>query len=196
LGTNVRNFFSGLIKGQGAANMPKARIADEGAGALIGAGKLKWRDAVRLKDAERIRSLVAATGAFSLYQTEAVSESVDLRLTNGVSAGFDFVLAERDGRLVGCASFGRVGGTEGSFTLYWVAVEPTAQSKGLGSLLLEKAEAVMRSMAGVSVYADASTTEQHKSYRSFLVSMGFHEQTRLEGYYRKGESRIIFEKLL
>ena len=196
LGTNVRSFFVGLIKGQDAARMPTAHVAIEGAGQLANNAKLRWRDAIRLEDAERIRSLVATTGTFSPYQIEAFSDAVELRVTNGASAGYDFVLADRDGRVIGCACFGRAGGTEGSFNLHWIAVEPEAQNGGLGRMLLGKAEIVMRGMGGVSVYADASSTEQHKVFRSFLVSMEFHEQTRLEDYYRKGEARVIFEKLL
>jgi ribosomal protein S18 acetylase RimI-like enzyme len=68
------------------------------------------------------------------------------------------------------------------------------QGSGVGRLLLEKAEKAMRAMGALSVYADTSSTEHYRSSRSFYVSMGFHEQARLEDFYARGDAKVIYEK--
>ena len=195
LGANVRSFFNGLAKGQAAAGRiqgePVARQT-----APVDTGAIAWRDAVTTDDVGRIRALVGATGYFSADEIAIAAELAEERLEKGLRSGYEFVLAEQDGRLVGYACFGKIDGTDGSFDLYWIAVDPEIQGKGLGRLILDKAEAAMRTMGAVSVYADTSSSDKYSSTRAFYDSAGYHEQARLDDFYRKGDGKVIFEKVL
>jgi acetoin utilization deacetylase AcuC-like enzyme/GNAT superfamily N-acetyltransferase len=195
LGTNVRNFFTGLTAGQTTARMPE-RAPPPARSPGVEAKAIEWRDAVTIEDASRIRSLVGATGYFTADEIAIAAELVEERLNNGVRSGYEFILAEQGDHLLGYACFGKIDGTEGSFDLYWIAVEPTAQGQNLGRLILDRAEDVMRSMGALSVYADTSSSDKYRSTRGFYLSTGFHEQARLEDFYRKGDSKVIYEKAL
>ena len=195
LGTNVRNFFNGLAAGQAAAPAPERKPVER-EHAHLEADAVVWRDAVTVDDVSRIRSLVGATGYFFADEIEIAAELVEERLGRGVRSGYEFVLAERDDRLLGYACFGKIDGTEGSFDLYWIAVDPQMHGQGLGRLIMERAEKAMNTMGAISVYADTSSTDKYAPTRAFYVAMGFHEQARLEDFYRKGDGKVIFEKTL
>lgn len=195
LGANVRNFFAGLAKGQAAASMPlREPVVPETA--HFDTGGVIWRDAVSSEDISRIRTLVSSTGSFNADEIAIAAELVEARLENGVRSGYEFLMAECDGRLIGYACFGKIDGTQGSFDLYWIAVDPEMQGNGIGRLLLDKVEATMRTMGAISIYADTSSSDRYRPTRSFYVAMGFHEQARLEDFYARGDAKVIFEKTL
>ncbi len=195
LGTNARSFFTGLARGQAAARMP-TRVAPVVASSDVETLNIVWRDAVTLDDVGRIRTLVGATGYFTSDEIAIAAELVEERAMNGVRTGYEFILAEEGDRLLGYACFGKIDGTEGSFDLYWIAVDPDMQGKNLGRLILERAENAMRLMGAISVYADTSSSDKYKPTRAFYLAMGFHEQARLEDFYRKGDGKVIYEKTL
>ena len=92
-------------------------------------------------DVGRVRSLVASTGFFNQAEVEVAADLVTERLTKGIRSGYNFVLAERGSALVGYACYGPIEGTQGSFELYWIAVSPDEQRRGLGAQVYARAEA-------------------------------------------------------
>lgn len=195
LGANVRNFFTGLAKGQAAQTMPQREPVPE-TDKHVNPAALIWRDAVVNEDISRVRALAATTGQFTADEIAIAAELVEARLENGLRSGYEFLLCELDGRLAGYTCFGKIDGTQGSFDLYWIAVDPEMQGNGIGGELLERTEAAMRSMGAVSVYADTSSSDKYRSARAFYVGNGFHEQARLEDFYAPGDAKVIYEKLL
>jgi len=180
-------------KGQGAAVMP-VREAISRDTSRVNPDAIVWRDAVTRKDVSRIRTLVGATGYFSADEIAIAAELVEERLNKGLRSGYEFLLAEQAGRLLGYACFGKIDGTQGSFDLYWIAVDPQIRGQGLGRLIFEKVEKAMAAIGAISVYADTSSSDKYDSTRAFYNSVGFDEQARLEDFYAKGDSKIIFEK--
>ncbi|MDA1097849.1 MAG: GNAT family N-acetyltransferase [Proteobacteria bacterium] len=196
LGTNVRSFLGGFSAAQTGIATLTARDPIVRQTGTLNTAALVWRDSVSADDVNRIRSLVGATGYFSADEIAIAAELVEERMAKGRRSGYEFLLAELDGRLVGYTCFGKIDGTEGSFDLYWIAVDPELQGNGLGRLIMDRTEAAMRLMGAISVYADTSSSERYSSTRMFYVSMGFHEQALLEDFYSKGDGKVIFEKVL
>ncbi len=145
LGTNARNFFVGLVAGHSAARQV-APVLNRGAGLAKPGHRngLEWRSAVMAEDVGRVRSLVASTGFFNAAEAEVAADLVSERLTKGIRSGYHFVLAERGSTLVAYACYGPIFGTQGSFDLYWIAVAPEEQGRGLGAQTYTRAEAAMR----------------------------------------------------
>jgi acetoin utilization deacetylase AcuC-like enzyme/GNAT superfamily N-acetyltransferase len=194
LGINARNFFVGLAAGHKTARsaMPMAAPVP----AKPSRETLEWRGAVMAEDVGRVRSLVASTGFFNAAEVEIAAELVTERLTKGVRAGYHFVLAERGAGLVAYACYGPIDGTRGSFDLYWIAVSPEEQGKGLGTQVYQRAEAAMRKAGAGRVYADTSSSERYAPTRGFYERMGFVEDARLAGFYGPGDGKVIYRKEL
>ena len=92
---------------------------------------------LRPDDRPEIARILEASGAFRPDEVAVGLELVDETLDPGPSTDYRWFLAERDGRVVGFACFGPVPMTEGTFDLYWIAVEPEARGTGVAARLDE-----------------------------------------------------------
>src|SRR5690606_18602709 len=108
LGVNARNFFTGLAEGFEAARERGPEPRRKAPRRQVPSGSVTWREAVRVEDAERVHRLVAATGFFTAEETDIARELVAERIEKGRASGYEFVLAERGGRLVGYTCWGPV----------------------------------------------------------------------------------------
>jgi len=194
LGVNTRNFFAGLAAGHGAARAAAPRVIP--AISKPAREALEWRSAVMADDVGRVRSLVASTGVFNAAEVEIAGELVTERLTKGIRSGYHFVLAERGSRLVAYACFGPIDGTQDSFDLYWIAVAPEEQGRGLGTHAYTRAEAAMRKAGAKRIYVDTSSSDRYAPTRGFYKRLGFIEQARLPDFYGPGDGKVIYVKAL
>jgi GNAT superfamily N-acetyltransferase len=157
---------------------------------------LKWRHDVTPADIGRVRALCTATGFFTLAEVAMAGELVEARLTEGARSGYDFVLAEETGALVGYACFGAIEGTDSSFDLYWIVVDPARHGGGIGRKVLHQAEAAMRAAGCTRYYAETSSTEKYAPTRRFYSKAGFLEVAHIADFYRAGDGKIIYERVL
>ena len=157
---------------------------------------VRFRETLFPSDLESVRSLVAATGFFSEEEVAIAVELVDERLRRGPVSGYEFVLAEDSGELVGYSCYGRVSGTAASWDLYWIAVAPGRQGHGLGALLLSRTEALVGSAGGGTLYAETSSRGQYRPTRGFYESMGFVQAAYLPGFYGPGDGKVVYSKVV
>lgn len=195
LGTNARNFFTGLAEGAQSAKQARAKpAAPRPAGAPAGTGELSWREAVTAEDAARIRRLVAGTGMFSAAEVDIAVELVEERVARGRASGYEFVIAEEAGRLAGYACYGPTPATQGTIDLYWIVVGADRQSRGLGRQILSRTEAAARQIGGQRLYAETSGTGKYAPTRAFYRRTGFRKAAELPEFYGPGDSKIILVK--
>ncbi|MCW8952991.1 MAG: GNAT family N-acetyltransferase, partial [Rhodospirillales bacterium] len=183
LGSNARNFFTGLAGSVEAA--PRSIYRSPGrSGRSSG---MSWREAVRGEDVERIRRLVSATGMFTAEETAIAGELVAERIEKGRASGYEFIVAEEQGQLAGYACYGLIPGTDTSYDLYWIAVHPDLQKHGLGRHLMARTEAAIRQRKGRLMYADTSSSDAYTPTRAFYERMGFTRAADLVDFYRVGD---------
>jgi acetoin utilization deacetylase AcuC-like enzyme/GNAT superfamily N-acetyltransferase len=197
LGTNARNFFSGLVTGHSASRQVAPALARANGGTKPAhRDGLEWRSAVMPDDVGRVRSLAASTGMFSAAEVDIAGDLVTERLTKGLRSGYHFILAERGSGLVAYACCGPIEGTQGSFDLYWIAVSPEEQRRGLGAQVYARAETAMRKANAKHIYADTSSSDKYAATRGFYQRMGFREEARLPDFYGPGDGKVIYVKEL
>lgn len=155
-------------------------------------GGIVWRRDVLTSDIEAICDLVRSTGFFHEDETAIAGELVKERLSRGTASGYEFLIAEIGGRIAGYACFGKIDGTVDAFDLYWIAVDPALQGRGLGREILRRAESVMRDMGASRVYIDTSSSDTYRSTRAFYAAMGYVEEAHLADFYKKGDGKVIF----
>jgi acetoin utilization deacetylase AcuC-like enzyme/ribosomal protein S18 acetylase RimI-like enzyme len=195
LGTNARNFFAGLAQGMAEAKpAPRKRPPPRRKGGP--ATPLNWRETVSMADVEPIRSLVAGTDMFTAAEVELAVELVTERIEKGRLSGYEFVLAEDGGRLVGYACYGPTAATEGTIDLYWIVVGADAQGRGIGREILKKAEEAARRIDGKRLYVDTSSQEKYGPTRAFYRKTGFRKVAELPDFYRPGDGKVIFVKAI
>lgn len=155
-----------------------------------------YRREVRVDDRERVRCLVRATGFFSPAECDIAVELVDDRLARGEASGYGFLFAEAGGTLLGYTCFGPIPGTSQGFDLYWIAVDPQAQGRGLGRTLLAASEQLMAADGARRVYAETSSRHQYTPTRAFYVACGYLQEAFLADFYAPDDGKIIFVKVL
>jgi GNAT superfamily N-acetyltransferase len=155
-----------------------------------------FRHEIDKRDRKAICDLARDTGFFHAGEIEIAVELVDERLGKGPSSGYEFVLAELDGRIAGYTCFGQIPCTTASYDLYWIAVRPEAQGKGLGRLLLGETERRVREMGGTRIYAETSSRPQYLSTRAFYERTGYRLSEMLEDFYAPGDGRATYLKVL
>ena len=105
-------------------------------------------------------------------------------------------MAEEEGRLSGYVCYGPIACTVSSFDLYWIAVDPGLQGRGLGKALLSEAERCIQEMGGNRVYVETSSRDQYKDTRVFYERCGYKKASILEDFYAPGDSKVTYMKVL
>lgn len=158
--------------------------------------KMTWRETAEPPDVVRVSAIVEATGFFTTEEVAIARELVEERLAKGAASGYEFYFAEGGGALHGYACYGRTPGTDHSWDLYWIVVDPGSQGEGLGREILARIEPKIHAARGRLLWADTSSTERYAPTRAFYLRAGFHEAARLANFYRPGDDKVIYEKRL
>jgi len=155
-----------------------------------------WRFEVAPADVAAIREVTASTGYFHDDEIEVAVELAEERLAKGAASGYEFVIAECDGRVIGYTTFGPVPCTRSSFDWYWLAVRPEMQGFGIGKQLLLHVLARAKAMGGTRLYCETSGRAQYASTRDFYEHMGFTLCELLDDFYDTGDGRATYTKPL
>jgi len=103
--------------------------------------------------------------------------------------------AEVDGRLAGWICWGATPGTEGSFDLYWIVVDPALHDRGIGTTLLRAMEQRLPSDARL-VRIETSGRPDYRSTGAFYLARGYQVAATLPDFYAPGDSQVIYLKKL
>ncbi len=173
-------------------------------------------------DATRIAQIVAATGVFreeelgiaaevfadaakAWEQTVKTDETVRSRGSDATVPTVSTVSspdlpyyqlgAELDGRLVGWVCWGATPCTEGTWDLYWLAVDPAAQGQGIASALVQEMERRLRGKARL-ISVDTSGRADYTPTRKFYLARGYKAVATVPNFYAPGDDQVIFTKEL
>ncbi|MBL6996511.1 GNAT family N-acetyltransferase, partial [Desulfobacula sp.] len=148
-------------------------------------------------DTDAIRELVAATGFFYNHEVELAVELIKERLAKGEEeSGYHFLFYEFQGRLVGYTCYGLIPCTASSFDIYWIAVHPDFQHKGLGKSIIYETERLIQSIGGTRIYLDTAQSNQYQATRAFYQNCDYEQVSVLVDFYGPGESKVIYCKLV
>jgi ribosomal protein S18 acetylase RimI-like enzyme len=149
------------------------------------------------KDRAKLLSMLIRTRAFTSEEMNVAMELVDIVLKDRVQKDYKMhCMVDDQDQLVGYICHGPTPMTQGTFDLYWIAVDPDFQKLGIGSELLFFLEKLIRESNGRMIIADTSTIPQYERTRSFYIKNGFREVARVPDYYHPGNDRITFCKKL
>ncbi len=147
------------------------------------------------KDRTKLRSILVKTRAFTSEEIDVATELIDIVLTDANQRDYRIeCIADDQDQPVGYICYGPVPMTQGTFDLYWIAVDPDLQGQGAGSKLLTSLEEAVREMKGRMILADTSSIPQYENSRKFYVKKGFQEVARVPDYYSPGNDRITYCK--
>jgi D-alanine-D-alanine ligase len=124
-----------------------------------------------------------------------VQELWDSYRQSSDASGYSFVV-DRDetGRVVGYACFGPHALTEGTYDLYWLAVDPQMRGRGIAHQLLARVEEDVRSRGGRLLVVETSSTPAYSAARRVYESCGYRLEAEVHDFYGPGDSLVIYTK--
>lgn len=158
---------------------------------------MAWRRQVRAEDRAAVRQLVAATGYFAPREVDVAAELVDDALARGEASEYRFLFADAaGGRLDGYACYGPVTPASPLFDLYWIAVAPGRQGRGLGRALLAEAERLSAAAGAEEMTIDTAGRAQYAPTRAFYERMGYRIHEVVSDFYAPGDDKVVYRKSL
>jgi ribosomal protein S18 acetylase RimI-like enzyme len=136
--------------------------------------------------------VLRASGAFAEHEIEVALELVDAPS----DVGYRFVIAEVEGALAGYACFGATPCTAGTFDLYWIAVDPATQGRGLGRALLAEVERRLAAEGARLLVAETAGKPSYTATRAFYERTGWELAARVPDFYAAGDDKLIYVRRL
>ena len=154
---------------------------------------------LRPNDRERIAELLVSTQVFSREEVGVALELFDLGVADEEHRGaddanvpdYEFFGAFDGERVLGYACAGPTPATEGTFDLYWLAVDPAAQGKGVGRALVREVEHDLRARGARLLLVETSSRPDYENTRTFYARCGYTEAARIRDFYAPADDRIM-----
>ena len=149
------------------------------------------------KDRASLLSMLIKTRSFTSAEIDVAMELIDIVLKDQNQKDYQiYCMVDDQDQPIGYICYGPTPMTQGTFDLYWIAVDPDFQEQGMGSKLLSFLEEVVKAEGGRMILADTSTIPQYEKTQKFYLKNGFQEVARVLDYYHPGNDRITFCKRL
>lgn len=150
-------------------------------------------------DREKIKNILIDTNNFSEDEVSIALELLDVYLNNEDQKDYEIfvdVNGENENDLNGYICIGPRPLTEGTYDLYWIAVNPKIQSRGVGSKLVLYIENHIKSKGGYLVLIETSGKPSYEKERKFYEKNNYKKAVELEHFYKKNDSLVIYSKYL
>jgi ribosomal protein S18 acetylase RimI-like enzyme len=145
-------------------------------------------------DKPAVMHILKHTPEFNPLDLAVAEEVIDDYLLDTAGSGYHTLVAESEGEIAGYVCYGLNPMTVSTWDLYWIAVSPTSQGKGIGRSLLTQAENNIWKAGGALIIVETSSTPLYDRTNRFYHRMGYKLDCRIADYYAPGDDKIIYEK--
>ncbi len=146
------------------------------------------------RDRPVIAELVRHVGNFSNEEIDTALELVDEWLADGEPSDYICWIIEDEEGVRGYVCIGPTPLTEGTFDLYWIAVDPSAQGRGYGQALTRLAEEEARTRGGRLLLIETASHETYAATIRFYERAGYELVSRIPDFYKEGDDKLTFAK--
>ena len=150
---------------------------------------------LRPSDRDAVQALLEETRVFTPQEIDVAMEIVDLALAQPEQRDYELWCATGErGRLSGYVCFGRTPCTDAVWDLYWIAVEPGVQRRGVGSRLLRFVEEWVERERARMLVIETSSQPRYEGTRAFYRRHQYEELARVRDFYFVGDDKIEYGK--
>jgi ribosomal protein S18 acetylase RimI-like enzyme len=162
-------------------------------------------DSPQPRESDMLVALAQATGFFSPEEIRVVGEMLTDFFGTRVKAGGGAPEAEEYRWAVyrevigapplGFVCYGPVSLSDDVYDVYWIAVDPRHQSRGIGAALLEYMESDLSKRNARQCYIETSDTPQYAPTRAFYERRGYLQAAHFPDYYHVGDGKVVYCKV-
>ena len=151
-------------------------------------------DPLRREQRPVIEQLLHETGVFRDSEIAVALEVLDSYYAYPEGDYTALGAFTRSGELLGYVCYGATPCTIGTWDLYWIAVSPGTQGRGVGSRLLQEVERRLALQDARLVIIETSSLPHYAPTRTFYERRGYQVVARVPDFYAQGDDRLIFAK--
>jgi ribosomal protein S18 acetylase RimI-like enzyme len=163
--------------------------------------EIQIRD-LRTEDRAPLEQLLGRVEVFEPHEIRVAMELVASAL--GTSGDYLIYVAEETGGgnalgrgpIIGYICHGHNPVTDAMHDVYWIAVDPRAQGKGVGARLLGFAEERVRALRGRGIVIETSSRNEYAAARRLYEKSGYRKAADLADFYRPGDHQLIYMKFV
>jgi ribosomal protein S18 acetylase RimI-like enzyme len=162
---------------------------------------IRIRD-LRVGDQKPLERLLQRVEVFEPHEIRVAMELVAGAL--GPSGDYLIYVAEDadddrsldDGAIVGYICHGHNPVTDAVHDVYWIAVDPGVQGRGVGGQLLGFAEERVRALRGRAIVIETSSRTQYAAARRLYEKHGYQKAADIKDFYKPGDHQLIYMKFM
>jgi GNAT superfamily N-acetyltransferase len=148
------------------------------------------------RDKPALMKILRNTQEFKPSEVVVAEEVIDSYLRDPHGSGYHILVAELDSAIAGYICYGPTPLTEGTWDIYWMAVAPEKQGKGIGGALLAHAEERIREIQGRLAIIETSSQPAYEKTRRFHLNHGYEVIARIPDFYTPGDDKLTLQKRL
>jgi len=146
------------------------------------------------EDRSAIERILRQVKVFTEEEIETALQIVDLCLQSCEQRDYMInVAVDETVSPLGYVCYGKTPLTDGVYHLYWIAVDPSHQTRGIGGALLRFMEKKVKNLGGRMILVETSSSPEYQKARDLYLKHGYQEVARIDDFYRVNEGLIIYQ---
>lgn len=148
------------------------------------------------EDRGKVKNILIYTNNFNEEEIKIALELIDIYIKDKEQKDYEIFVDEENSKVRGYICIGPRPLTEGTYDLYWIAVNPDVQSKGTGSGLIKYIEEHLKEKKGRLILIETSGKDSYEKERKFYEKNLYKELVNIKDFYKEGDSLVIYGKYL
>jgi ribosomal protein S18 acetylase RimI-like enzyme len=148
-------------------------------------------------DRDNIFNILVDTNNFNDDEIKIAMELIDVYINEEEQNDYEIFVDENDdGVINGYVCIGPRPLTVGTYDLYWIAVNPNVQSRGIGSKLISHIENYLKDNGVRLILIETSGKLSYEKERKFYEKNSYEKLVEIKDFYNVGDSLVIYGKYL
>jgi len=156
--------------------------------------KLEYSNIVDDKDIDDILKIVHDVNVFNEEEVDIAKELLIDAKKPLKERYYQVVTAKFDGKIAGYICFAKIGGTDGRYELYWIAVSPDFQRQGIARALLKELEEIVEKENGKKIIIVTSSKPEYLPARTSYEKCDYICGAILKDYFSDGDDEVFYVK--
>jgi len=146
-------------------------------------------------DREKIKQILIDTNNFNDEEINIAIELINIYINDESQKDYEIFVDDENG-IRGYVCIGPRPLTDGTYDLYWIAVNPKVQSKGIGSALIKFVEDHLKQKEGRLILIETSGKPSYEKERKFYEKNFYEMLVNIKDFYNIGDSLVIYGKYI
>lgn len=148
------------------------------------------------EDRNKIEQMLIDTKNFNEAEIKTALELIDVYLNDKEQKDYEIFIDEEESSIRGYVCIGPRPLTDGTYDLYWIAVNPNVQSKGIGSGLIRFIEVHIKNKNGRLILIETSGKPSYEKERKFYEKNSYTELVNIKDFYSIDDALVIYGKYI